>query len=221
MQHHRVRLGDILDDYCPRERRITNHAVVAMIEDEIRLTRCTTCENEHPYKEARVPPTRRKRTDAPAAAPRPADASPAPPPVEGPAVAVAAAGEDTAIAQQPDIESVRRPLIRATLKPPEGVPSPSRPAPVFTVRQTSARAYPQRNGWGNRSFTRQTRAETSSTNRHGRDRFSSHRAGGASPGGKSGSSHHALHRSERPQHRQSHPGAGQSRRHGPGKGRHK
>ena len=32
MQQRRLRLGDILDDYCPRERRITNHAVVAMID---------------------------------------------------------------------------------------------------------------------------------------------------------------------------------------------
>ena len=41
MQQRRLRLGDILDDYCPRERRITNHAVVAMIEDEVKQTRCT------------------------------------------------------------------------------------------------------------------------------------------------------------------------------------
>ena len=31
MQQRQLRLGDILDDYCPRERRVTNHAVVAMI----------------------------------------------------------------------------------------------------------------------------------------------------------------------------------------------
>ena len=61
MQQRRLRLGDILDDYCPRERRITNHAVVAMIEDEIRQTRCTTCEAEHEYKQARVPTLRRKK----------------------------------------------------------------------------------------------------------------------------------------------------------------
>ena len=43
MQQRRLRLGDILDDYCPRERRITNHAVVAMIDDQVKQTRCTTC----------------------------------------------------------------------------------------------------------------------------------------------------------------------------------
>ena len=34
MEQRRLRLGDILDDYCPRERRVTNHAVVAMIEED-------------------------------------------------------------------------------------------------------------------------------------------------------------------------------------------
>ncbi len=44
MEQRRPRLGDIVDDYCPRERRITNHAVVAMIEDQIKQTRCGTCD---------------------------------------------------------------------------------------------------------------------------------------------------------------------------------
>jgi hypothetical protein len=61
MQQRRLRLGDILDDYCPRERRITNHAVVAMIEDDVRQTRCTTCDTEHEYKQGRLPALRRKK----------------------------------------------------------------------------------------------------------------------------------------------------------------
>jgi len=64
MQQRRPRLGDILDDYCPRERRITNHAVVAMIDDGVKQTRCTTCDAEHEYKEARIPTARRKKTGA-------------------------------------------------------------------------------------------------------------------------------------------------------------
>jgi hypothetical protein len=60
MQQRRLRLGDILDDYCPRERRITNHAVVAMIEDQVKQTRCTTCDADHEYKQARVPARRKK-----------------------------------------------------------------------------------------------------------------------------------------------------------------
>lgn len=66
MQQRQLRLGDVLDDYCPRERRLTNHAVVAMVGDEVRLTRCTTCEAEHDYKHARLPRQRRK-PDGPAA----------------------------------------------------------------------------------------------------------------------------------------------------------
>src|SRR5687768_3761066 len=64
MQQRRVRLGDILDDYCPRERRVTNHAVVAMIDDTIKQTRCTTCDADHEYKGARVPAPRRRKAGA-------------------------------------------------------------------------------------------------------------------------------------------------------------
>jgi len=60
MQQRQPRLGDILDDYCPRERRLTNHAVVAMIGDDVKQTRCTTCESEHEYKHAKIPRQRKK-----------------------------------------------------------------------------------------------------------------------------------------------------------------
>jgi len=66
MQQRQLRLGDILDDYCPRERRLTNHAVVAMIGDDVKQTRCTTCDAEHEYKHAKVPRQRRK-SETPAA----------------------------------------------------------------------------------------------------------------------------------------------------------
>lgn len=65
MQQRQPRLGDILDDYCPRERRVTNHAVVAMIGDDVKQTRCTTCDADHEYKHAKVPRQRRK-TETPA-----------------------------------------------------------------------------------------------------------------------------------------------------------
>jgi len=66
MQPRQPRLGDILDDYCPRERRVTNHAVVAMIGPDVKQTRCTTCDAEHEYKHAKVPRQRRK-AETPAA----------------------------------------------------------------------------------------------------------------------------------------------------------
>lgn len=64
MQQRQPRLGDILDDYCPRERRLTNHVVVAMIGDDVKQTRCSTCDADHPYKFARVPRPRRKTEPA-------------------------------------------------------------------------------------------------------------------------------------------------------------
>jgi hypothetical protein len=61
MEQRPLRLGDILDDYCPRERRVTNHAVVAMIEEDVRQTRCTTCDAEHVYKGGKAPRSRAKK----------------------------------------------------------------------------------------------------------------------------------------------------------------
>ena len=66
MQQRQLRLGDILDDYCPRERRVTNHVVVAMVGEDVKQTRCTTCDAEHEYKHAKVPRQRRK-SETPAA----------------------------------------------------------------------------------------------------------------------------------------------------------
>src|SRR6185436_13920011 len=62
MEQRPLRLGDILDDYCPRERRVTNHAVVAMIDEDVKQTRCTTCDAEHVYKGGKAP--RRKKSDS-------------------------------------------------------------------------------------------------------------------------------------------------------------
>ena len=145
MEQSQVRLGDVLDDYCPRERRVTNHAVVALVGDEIKLTRCTTCDTEHPYKAARVPPRRQAKlvaalssagtAGAPPALQGPVDAEPggreSPPDPPGPPVAETA--------PPPRVDSVRRPLIRATLERPEGAPPPVRTAPVFTIRESLSR----------------------------------------------------------------------------------
>src|SRR5262252_1325732 len=62
MEQRPLRLGEIVDDYCPRERRITNHAIVALVGDTIKQTRCSTCDAEHVYKGARVP-SRKKKDD--------------------------------------------------------------------------------------------------------------------------------------------------------------
>jgi hypothetical protein len=168
MQQRQLRLGDILDDYCPRERRVTNHAIVAMVGTDVKQTRCTTCDAEHEYKRAIVPRQRRK-PETPAALSVQTAAGPkrvahetppvgAAPETEG-HEALAPSHEDTtphtldqaAAVPQPagtgkastgvDGEEgpVHRPLIRATLPRPAGQPPPLRPAPEFTIRQPGSR----------------------------------------------------------------------------------
>jgi len=181
MTERRVRLGDILDDYCPRERRVTNHAVVAMIEDEVKQTRCTTCDADHEYKHAKVPAQRRKKTAAaaPAAlAPDAAEALPAvvarseepePEPMPDADEAVEQAiepevdaadaedGEERAASDEDDWP-VHRPLIRATLPRPEGQ-TPERREPDFTIRQNDGRGNSNQRNNGNNKRRRNSRQQ--------------------------------------------------------------
>jgi len=166
MQQRRLRLGDILDDYCPRERRITNHVIVAMIDDDVKQTRCTTCDADHEYKQARVPAPRRKKeavlTESPSAdavvepvlmddtQPLFSEEEPVQPeqsalPAEPDAVSVE--DEEDAQPATDDEGPVHRRLIRATLPRPEGQ-SPERKVPEFTIRQPGGRG---RNLDGSRS----------------------------------------------------------------------
>ncbi len=44
------RLGDLIDDYCPRCRLLLNHAVASMVKDDVAKVICQTCFTEHPYR---------------------------------------------------------------------------------------------------------------------------------------------------------------------------
>jgi hypothetical protein len=92
MEQRPLRLGDLVDDYCPRERRVTNHAIVAIVNDSIRQTRCTACEAEHTYKGGHAP---RRRV-------RPAGDASAPDNAGGQLVAPVSA--DATAAAEPDTE---------------------------------------------------------------------------------------------------------------------
>jgi len=49
MNESAVRLGDLIDDYCPRCRLLLNHAVASMIEGNVVKVICQTCYSEHAY----------------------------------------------------------------------------------------------------------------------------------------------------------------------------
>ena len=162
MEQRPLRLGDVVDDYCPRERRVTNHAVVAIVEDVIRQTRCTACDAEHPYKGAREPRLRRKpgtealddQVLAEASGSVPAGSASQ---ASGGEVPVAAAADadrpvDDARAGEGSDETessveepatavwmTHRQLIRATLPRTENEQPPPRPIPEFTMHQRQTR----------------------------------------------------------------------------------
>ena len=165
MEQRPLRLGDILDDYCPRERRVTNHAIVAMVDEDIKQTRCTTCDAEHVYKGGKAP--RRRKTESTARLYKevlaglesdgtPAsdvqDAAPASQEPEAefaaePAEATSQPPDAVRPEEEPESEPqpevgdegpVHRPLIRATLPRPEGVKN-ERQIPDFTIRHNGGR----------------------------------------------------------------------------------
>lgn len=53
-----MRLGDVVDDYCPRCRLLLNHDIASLYEGRIAKTTCRTCLNTHDYKEGKAPPKR-------------------------------------------------------------------------------------------------------------------------------------------------------------------
>jgi hypothetical protein len=162
MEQRPLRLGDILDDYCPRERRLTNHAIVALVEQDVKQTRCTTCDTEHVYKGGKAPRRKKSETtgalykevlagitdqDSPPAAGLtvPEDAgdvqvveriADVPELAAAPPLETDKDGDDSDDEPQPAFDEgpVHRPLIRAQLARPEGIKI-ERQAPEFTIRQ--------------------------------------------------------------------------------------
>jgi len=45
------RLGDLIDDHCPRCKRLMNHAIASFVGDKVAKVICQTCYSEHPYLE--------------------------------------------------------------------------------------------------------------------------------------------------------------------------
>ena len=50
------RLGDVIDDYCVRCKRIMNHSVVSVLNREPAKVRCRTCHSDHDYRHELAPP---------------------------------------------------------------------------------------------------------------------------------------------------------------------
>jgi len=231
MHPRQLRVGDLVDDYCPRERRLSNHAVVALVGDDVRQVRCTTCDAEHEYKGGKVPASRKKKVLAapPALAPS-REAVPLPPAEDGPTeaeapaaaadpVVAAPAPEPDAAAEPDDAQpqppsphaevSLHRRLIRATL-PRIETDAPPRPIPEFTMHRAAA-------GHGGRHGKPFRHGQGGGQPRHGKGGFGQNRHGQGEVNGNTFGSPRGGQRGAQGGHAGPHGGrGGQGGHRGPG-----
>jgi hypothetical protein len=53
------RLGDDVDDFCIKCKRVTNHAIVSLANDLPAKVRCRTCYNDHDWRRCEIPPSKK------------------------------------------------------------------------------------------------------------------------------------------------------------------
>jgi hypothetical protein len=53
------RLGDVIDDHCIKCRRITNHAIVSLLNAQPAKVRCRTCYHDHDFRNGQAPPSKK------------------------------------------------------------------------------------------------------------------------------------------------------------------
>lgn len=54
-----LRLGDVIDDYCVKCRRLTNHSIVSMVGGDVAKVRCRSCYHDHDYLREQAPPSKK------------------------------------------------------------------------------------------------------------------------------------------------------------------
>ena len=54
-----IQLGDDLDDYCIKCKRLTTHAVVSIVDTKAAKVRCRSCYSDHDYRNQQIPPSKK------------------------------------------------------------------------------------------------------------------------------------------------------------------
>lgn len=54
------RLGDVIDDFCVKCRRVTNHSIVSLMNGDAAKVRCRTCYSDHDYRHEQAPPSKKE-----------------------------------------------------------------------------------------------------------------------------------------------------------------
>jgi len=127
------RLGDVIDDYCPRCRLLLNHDISSLSGTEIAKVTCRTCHNSHDYRHAQVPTRRKSKktvskkpeatptaTPAETPPPSPPPSLPTNPPLPTPTPALQTIRTAGGV---PPTKGLRRDM-------PYGIPVPNRPGLV-------------------------------------------------------------------------------------------
>jgi hypothetical protein len=55
-----LRLGDVIDDFCVKCRRLTNHSIVSLMSGSAAKVRCRTCYSDHDYRNEQAPPSKKE-----------------------------------------------------------------------------------------------------------------------------------------------------------------
>ncbi|HXN48143.1 MAG TPA: hypothetical protein VN893_15960 [Bryobacteraceae bacterium] len=58
------RLGDDIDDFCVKCRRLTNHSIVSLMGTQPAKMRCRTCYHEHDFRNGEAPPKKDTKKEA-------------------------------------------------------------------------------------------------------------------------------------------------------------
>lgn len=53
------RLGDEVDDFCIRCKRLTNHSIVSLLNGDPAKVRCRSCYNDHDFRRGEAPPSKK------------------------------------------------------------------------------------------------------------------------------------------------------------------
>ena len=51
-----ARLGDDIDDFCVKCKRVMNHSVVSILNNAPAKVRCRTCHSDHDFRHEQAPP---------------------------------------------------------------------------------------------------------------------------------------------------------------------
>ena len=54
------RLGDDIDDFCIKCKRVSNHLIVSLMNGAAAKVRCRSCYSEHDFRHEQAPPSKKE-----------------------------------------------------------------------------------------------------------------------------------------------------------------